>query len=361
MLFFFPFLRPLRLVRPQTQYSKRHLTAVKTDHPPVIDGDLSDACWKTAGKAEQFVDVQNGNLVADQTIAYLLYDDKYIYIAFDCRDAHPELITARETVRDMKFQQNNNNGNNQNNEDNIEVDFDPFLTHQGNDVSQFSVNALGTRSAALAGGRGSKAEWKGDWDTAVKRSKLGWTCEIRIPWVSLNYPSGKKAVSMGIDFQRFQDRTKVQSMWSNVTTQGFIELEGVWDNVQVPQAAFKQRLSLLPYLLTGIQDNQTSSKIGLDARIHPDSAIDCGRELQSRLFDSSRICSKHHLFARTSCRVRSKAVLLRRREQLFRSDQRQRDWQFLLFKPDSHIRPWCKAVWKAGGTRLDRTPRHREL
>jgi len=248
----------------QTQYSKRHIAAIKTDHPPIIDGDISEPAWKEAAKAEGFVDIQNGTLVADQTFVYLLYDEKYIYVAFDCRDSHPEGIVGRETVRDMKFQ--NQTGNNPNNEDNVEVDIDPFLTHQGSDVSQFSVNALGTRSASLAGGRGNKAEWKGDWDAASKRTKTGWTCEMRIPWASLNYPSGKQTASMGIDFQRFQNRTNVWSIWSNVTTQGFIEQEGVWDKVLVPQSAFKPRVSLLPYLLTGVQDGELSTKMGLDAR-----------------------------------------------------------------------------------------------
>lgn len=249
----------------QSQFTKRHIVAVKTDAPPKIDGDLSDPCWQKAPKAEKFVDIQNGNLVTDQTSVWILYDEKFIYVAFDCRDTHPEGIVARETVRDMKFQQSTSNGN-PNNEDNVEVDFDPFLTKQGNDVSMFSVNALGTRSAALAGGRGSKAEWKGDWDSASRRTSTGWTCEMRIPWASLNYPSGTKPITIGIDFQRFQDRTKVNSIWSNGTTQGFIELEGLWDGVNVPPAAFHPKLSLLPYLLSGIQDGQTSSKIGLDSR-----------------------------------------------------------------------------------------------
>ena len=184
----------------QVHSSRRHIVAVKADHPPVIDGDLSDPCWKTAGKAERFFDVQNGTLVGDQTTAYLLYDEKYIYIAFDCRDSHPELVNARETVRDMKFQQQNNGNGNQNNEDNVEVDFDPFLTHQYNDLSQFSVNALGTRSAALAGGRGSKAEWKGDWDTAVKRNSVGWTCRNPHPVGKFEFPCRQDLARHGYRF-----------------------------------------------------------------------------------------------------------------------------------------------------------------
>ncbi len=252
------------VVSAQSQYSKRHINAIKTDHAPIIDGDLSDAIWSTASKAEGFVDRQNGNLVSDQTRAYLLYDENYIYVGFECLDSRPETIVGRETVRDTKFQRNNNG--NPNNEDNVEVDFDPFLSHQFNDLSQFSVNAIGTRSANLAGGRANKAEWKGDWDAAVKRTPTGWSCEMRIPWNSLNYPTGKKALSMGINFQRFQDRTKLGSLWSNTTSQGFNELEGVWDNVSVPQAKFKPKLSILPYVLTGIQPGVETGKVGVDAR-----------------------------------------------------------------------------------------------
>ena len=110
----------------QTQHIKRHIAAVRTMTPPTIDGNLSDACWQTAPKALEFVDIQNGTVVPDQTSVTILFDDKYIYVGFDCRDTHPEGIVARETVRDMKFQQGNNNAN-PNNEDNVEVDFDPFL------------------------------------------------------------------------------------------------------------------------------------------------------------------------------------------------------------------------------------------
>lgn len=242
---------------------KRPIAAVRTATPPSIDGDLSDPCWKTAPKAEAFTDIQNGSPVADQTTSYVLYDEKYIYCAFDCRDSQPDKIVARETVRDAKFQGQHGP---QNNEDNVEVDIDPFLTYQGNDTSSFSVNAIGTRSASLAGGRASKAEWKGDWDAAVKRTAEGWTCEIRIPWASINYPSGKRQIVMGINFLRFQDRTKILSMWSNTTSQGFNNLEGLWNGVQAPQAAFKPTLSLLPYVLAGDVDDQFGAKVGLDAR-----------------------------------------------------------------------------------------------
>lgn len=244
--------------------SKRPIAAVKLSSPPTIDGDLSDEAWKAAAKAETFTDIQNGNSVADQTVVFLGHDDKFIYVAFECQDSKPEGIVARETVRDSKW--SGDRQSDPNREDNVQVNFDPFLSYQDNDISRFSVNAIGTRSASLSGGRASKAEWKGDWDAAVKRTPAGWTCEMRIPWDSLNYPSGKKAITMGINFQRFQDRTKTLSMWSNTTNMGFTNLEGLWTGVEPPQTAFKPTLSLLPYTLASNVRGTLSNRVGLDMR-----------------------------------------------------------------------------------------------
>ena len=71
---------------------------------------------------------------------------------------------------------------------------------------------------------------------------------------------------MGINFQRFQDRTKINSIWSNITTQGFNELEGVRDKVEAPHSEFKSKVSVLPYLLTGVSQDANSAKVGVDTR-----------------------------------------------------------------------------------------------
>ena len=84
--------------------TKREIPAVATTTPPNIDGDLLDPAWASAPKATGFLDAVSGSPADDQTTVSILYDEKYIYIAFDCKDTHPEAITARDTVRDTKFQ-----------------------------------------------------------------------------------------------------------------------------------------------------------------------------------------------------------------------------------------------------------------
>lgn len=251
----------------EAKYVKRVLPAVRAAVPPVIDGDLSDEAWKSAAKAEVFLDRQQGTVGKDQTQAYILFDAKYVYVAYHCIDSDPSKVMARETIRDSKYA-SSNNGDNPNKEDNVTFSIDPFYTRQPQDQSVFSVNAIGTRSSKIAGGRGDKAEWQGDWDAASKRTADGWSCEFRIPWGMLNYPNKRGKMSMGINFFRFQDHTKTETLWSNVGPQGFTENNGIWVGVETPEAKWKPKVSLLPYALPGYDDERKrfTFRSGVDAR-----------------------------------------------------------------------------------------------
>jgi len=248
------------------QQSKRPISAMKTDTPPVIDGDVSDAVWQSAPKAEGFFDFLAGATPApaEQTTAWVAYDAQYIYAAFYCHDSQPEGITARETVRDWKYQKNETFVTEK--EDNVELVLDPFLARRPEDLTRFSVNAIGTKSVRIAGGRGNKSEWKGDWDAAVKKVGDGWTVEMRIPWQILNYPSSAKPTDMGINFFRFQFRTQTNGCWSNIGPNVYADQEGIWTGVQPPFTKYKPSLSLLPYIAPSISDHRSGARAGLDAR-----------------------------------------------------------------------------------------------
>jgi hypothetical protein len=240
-------------------YSRREIPAVQTKTPPVIDGLLEDAAWKTAPRAEKFFDPKRDEPVADQTVAYLLYDNLYIYVAFDCKDSEPEKIVARETIRDSYFGAGSG-------DDSVQVIFDPFLSYRWDDFAVFVVNPLGTRSSRITGGHATKVEWKGDWGAAARRTPEGWTAEMRIPWAILQYPANGKPITIGINFWRYQARTKLSSVWSNVGPLQHNELAGLWRGVVVPSGAFKPTLSALPYLLTGLEQDRPSLHTGVDMR-----------------------------------------------------------------------------------------------
>ena len=250
-----------------TNNGKRLIMGVKTSTPPKIDGDISDEAWKSAAKAESFWDNQNGIRVADQTTSYILYDEKFIYVAFLCRDSQPDKIYARENVRDYRYANRGGDGGGDNiDEDAVEIIFDCFKSHRFEDLSRFSLNAIGTRSSKLGGGRGGKLEWSGDWEGSAKRVPEGWTAEFRIPWGILNYPSSKQPITLGINFERTQHRTQLGSIWSHIGSSGFLELEGQWMGVQVPQNTFKPKFSILPYILSLSGKEKTQLRTGADIR-----------------------------------------------------------------------------------------------
>jgi hypothetical protein len=250
----------------QPSFASRVLKAARLPMsvpPPAINGDLSDAAWKLAARADNFVDPSSGRAFLDQTEAFLLYDSQFIYVGFHCKDSSPAALVARETVRDSAMPS----------EDTIQLTLDPYLTRRYEDYSVFTVNAIGTRATQMGGGRAGKTEWQGDWTAAARRVADGWTAELRIPWTILNYPNRKGPGRMGINFRRQHSRTKIESMWSDLGPQRFNEQDGSWDGVEAPQRAWKPRLSLLPYLqpIGAAAGKLGEIRSGLDLRYQPTS------------------------------------------------------------------------------------------
>ena len=76
--------------------------ATRTEDPPAIDGRIDDAAWEKAILADEFLQYDPYNLEAPtvRTEFRILYDDEYLYIAFDNFDPNPEKIMARMARRD---------------------------------------------------------------------------------------------------------------------------------------------------------------------------------------------------------------------------------------------------------------------
>ena len=242
----------------------KSLEAVKTPSPPVIDGNLNDSCWENAPRVTGFVDKFFDKVAADQTIAYIVYDDENIYVAFRCFESQPDKIVANETKRDGSFW----------NDDYVAFTIDPFHAHQFDYRSFFVVNPIGTQFSQISGGRASKTEWKGDWKATVSRSPEGWTVEMAIPFVVMNFPSTGKPVTIGINFDRKQQHTNINSFWSNVGPQDHTENDGHLVGIVFPKNSFKRRLSTMTYSSAGVQSEESNTlRAGLDAKYPITSGI----------------------------------------------------------------------------------------
>ena len=78
------------------------MSAVRTNTSPKIDGNLDDAEWANAIVLDDFIQYEPYNLESPsvKTEVRVLYDDYYVYIAFQNYDPDPSSIMDRISRRD---------------------------------------------------------------------------------------------------------------------------------------------------------------------------------------------------------------------------------------------------------------------
>jgi hypothetical protein len=230
--------------------------------PPVIDGKLNDAVWEQAVISGDFwISIEN-RPPSDQTEVMVIMDERNIYFGFRMHDSKPNAIQATKTVRDVGLGY----------DDTITVQLDTFFNRR--DISEFSLNPLGTQSDEIAGGRSAKVEWKGDWRGAAMRTEFGWSAEFAIPFAILNYK--QTDTRFGANFVRYQSRTREYSYWADITPRGLVEEMGQLTGLVLPSSSEKKAWTFMPFLLAGknipnktgdIEDTMVTG--GIDMRYQP--------------------------------------------------------------------------------------------
>ena len=237
-------------------WSRQSFTVASCAQPPVLDGKLGDACWKTATRASGFYKYGGGrpNPASEQTEAWICADKTHLYFAFRCLDDHPELIQSSMTQRNGSL----------GHDDFVGMDIDSQNSRHG--YSTFIVTPRGTQLEQLEGGTADNITWAGDWKSAVRRTKRGWTCEMAIPFALLRYPRGAKGFSLVL-YRQIGRQTSLQG-WPYMPPAGM-------DNATEPQYLdeftgfappfYTPRPTFLPYtLVTGGTGN--SAREGMDIK-----------------------------------------------------------------------------------------------
>lgn len=235
---------------------------------PNVDGQMSEGEWGAASYAKGFLDPFTGQAPAEDTEVWLGYTDEAIFVAFRAYDSDISKIVARSiqpgTVPGTR---RGGGGGSSITEDVLEFSIDTFNSRQGS-MSDFRVNALGTTSENIAGGRASKREFRGEWTAAAKIVNDGWIVEMRIPWAILNLPNGS-LLSMDINFSRANARTQITSSWANTTLRRLPEYLGVWSEINPPKQKSSDKLHLMAYVAPEYDEdaaNEFDLRMGVDAR-----------------------------------------------------------------------------------------------
>ncbi|MCD6220979.1 hypothetical protein J7K25_02330 [bacterium] len=179
--------------------SKPIIAVSKTQIPPTIDGVINEKEWRYASAVTGFVDTRQYNYVADQTIAYITYDDKRLYIAFESKENKDDLVANVEKRDGPTWK-----------DDAVEIYLQPDIKKP--DYIQF----IGNPNGAIYDTK-ETLKWNGKWQFENKLHGGKWTCEISIPFEELGVSSPKDGDIWGINLcrdVRFQKKQGYYSSWS---------------------------------------------------------------------------------------------------------------------------------------------------
>ena len=143
--------------------------------PIKVDGSPDEIAWRQAPVTGNFR-LPNGKPGKQATYARMLWDDEFLYIAFDI---HDDYVWATMTTRDDKLWE----------EEVVEVFLEP--TGTGRPYYEFEINHLNTVIDLLFTTWPKEefeqaVRWNCDgWLHDVKVRDDGWTAEMAIPWKSL--------------------------------------------------------------------------------------------------------------------------------------------------------------------------------
>ena len=221
--------RKLRMQALSTRRTgRKELLAVQVNYPPTIDGVLDDACWKIAPQADEFTHSYYENPVEDDSVVRLVYTHKAIYVGWYLYDSQPDKIVAHQTREREAWWGGVT-------EDVVTFSLDAFHTHR---PTWFMANPLGIRYILIPGRYKYKDKQDYErvdrWKVSAKIVEDGWVVEMEIPWQILDYPETTEPIWMGINFERLQARTRLNSSWSNIGYPERPEDAGHWMQVLPP-------------------------------------------------------------------------------------------------------------------------------
>ncbi len=184
---------------------RRSVQAIRLapDEHITLDGVLDEAVWKRTLPAGEFImqDPTLGGTPTEPTEVHFAFNNDHLYMAVVCRDSEPDKLLGNTRKRDEFLSA----------DDRFMWTMDTFLNQQTGYF--FEMNPSGLMADSLMGPGGvNNREWDGIWNARVRRSEIGWTIEIDIPFRSLAFDPN--APAWGVNFQRTVRRKNEETLWT---------------------------------------------------------------------------------------------------------------------------------------------------
>jgi hypothetical protein len=230
------------------------ILAEEIAHTIKIDGILDEEIWNNITPATGFIQREPvpGRNASYETEVRLVYDNNAVYVGVRLHDPEPEKILKELSLRDRIA-----------NADNFFVFFDTYQSGQNGFL--FSVTASGVQKESVVTNHQEDTTWDAVWESEVQTDDLGWTIEIKIPYLSLRFPD-KDIQEWNIQFYREIRRFREQVYWSEVdpAIDGWVQQSGKALNIKNIKPPV--RLSLVPYISGYINtsENPASNKTSVE-------------------------------------------------------------------------------------------------
>ncbi len=206
---------------------------------PTINGLIEESSWDLVEWSGDFIENEpdENTPPSQQTKFKILYDQKYLYIAYRCYDTEPDKIEKRLSRRDGFAG------------DWVEINLDSY--HDKRTGFSFTITAAGVKGDEFISDNGNNwdGSWNPIWYTATNIDDQGWTAEVKIPLSQLKFGKSKEQI-WGLQVNRRFFRKEERSVWQRVPQDApgwvseFGELHGLIDIE--PQ----KQLEIQPFVVT---------------------------------------------------------------------------------------------------------------
>ena len=203
-----------------------------------LDGIPKEEAWNAVEWGGDFTQFQpnEGKPPSQQTNFKILYDEKFLYIAYRCHDLAPDSIIKRMSRRD-EFPG-----------DWVEINIDSY--HDQRTAFSFTLSVSGVRGDEFVSENGNNwdVNWNPIWFAKTHVDDQGWSAEVKIPFSQLRYGNEKEKV-WGFQITRRLFRKEERSIWqyipqgSGIWVSGFGELHGL-NNIPM-----HKQVEIAPYIV----------------------------------------------------------------------------------------------------------------
>lgn len=264
--------------------SQNALVIPKTTSGVELDGVIDQLEWSNAVQFQLMMHTPKNNVEpTDVTTAYIMYDERYVYVAGAMKNIVPGSLQSPTKKRDDLGLNNDWFG----------LFLDSFNDKENALAFMTTPSGLRTDYQTYNDAQGDfpiNEDWNTFWDVEVSQNEEGWYVEMRIPISSLRFQDTEDKVTMGLAIIRYVPRNSEWSSYPNISNQW-----GFWSpfkpsqfiNITFENLNSRKPLYIAPYLLGGVTqrnlENDAQTGYDLENTFQVEPGLDVKFGLTSNL------------------------------------------------------------------------------